>query len=207
VAGQLALMKQKWPKATGNQLLYSLLRGARHPDGSAVWEPRRGFGTTSFEATLTTDPGAYPDVMPIFASMGNVMSDQPTPPFIPLQVGSDGYLPQAPTPGTASNPAAVNPSAATAPEPPAGPASAPVSATSGTAWLVWLACGVGAVALLVGGGWVLTRNRTPRSDLQPESKEPEGVAEREVGSGPRPETAGQAVGRPTGRSGQGEDAP
>jgi subtilisin family serine protease len=66
VAGQLALMRQKWPTATANQLIYSLLRNAQRADGSAEWEPRRGFGTTSFQATLTTDPTIYPDVMPIY---------------------------------------------------------------------------------------------------------------------------------------------
>ena len=200
VAGQLALMKQKWPKATGNQLLYSLLRGARHPDGSAVWEPRRGFGTTSFDTTLTTDPTVYPDVMPIYASMGNVMSDQPTPPFIPQAVGADGSLPEAPVASVPAAPVA----GATAGEPQAAPVTTLVASTSGSAWLVWLVCGVVAVALLAAGGWALTRNRVPRSDLQPPDT-PEGPDN--AGSGPQPETAGQAVGRPQGRTGQGEDTP
>jgi subtilisin family serine protease len=192
VAGQLALMKQKWPKATGNQLIYSLLRNARHPDGSAEWEPRRGFGTTSFEATLTTDPTAYPDVMPIYASMGNVVSDQPTPPFIPLQVGSDGRLPEPPTPAPRAG------AGATVAAAPAAPA---VSTTSGTAWLVWLVCGLAAVALLVGGVWALTQNRSAWRELR---------ADRPGGAGPGdppPETARQAVGRPAGPSEQGEDTP
>ncbi|HEU4998309.1 MAG TPA: S8/S53 family peptidase [Lapillicoccus sp.] len=180
VAGQLALMKQKWPRATGNQLIYSLLRNARHPDGSAEWEPRRGFGTTSFEATLTTDPTAYPDVMPIYASMGNVVSDQPTPPFIPLQVGGDGRLPEAPTPAPAQTAGA----GATVAAAPAAPA---VSTTSDTAWLVWLVCGLVAVGLVVGGGWALTRNRPARPDLRAER--PEGAGR----GAPRPETARQVA--------------
>ena len=200
VAGQLALMKQKWPTATGNQLIYSLLRSARHPDGAAVWEPRRGFGTTSFETTMTTDPTTYPDVMPIYASMGNVMSDQPTPPNIPLAVGSDGSLPDGPT----TSPTVVNQSPGTAGEPQAARETVPAASTSGTAWLVWLVCGLLAVGLLVGGGWALTRNRAPRSDLSA-ADAPEGPDG--AGSGPRPETAGQPVGRPSGRTGQGEDSP
>ena len=202
VAGQLALMKQKWPQATGNQLLYSLLRSARHPDGSAVWEPRRGFGTTSFETTLTTDPGGYPDVMPIFASMGNVMSDQPTPPFIPQTVGSDGHLPDA-SATSASATLAPQGSATAAPE--AAAETAPVPTTSGTAWLVWLVGGLAVVALLVGGGWALTRNRASRNDFQPSvDHEPAAGADHE---GPPPETAQQAVARPTGRTAQGGDTP
>ncbi|MEP6649862.1 MAG: S8/S53 family peptidase [Lapillicoccus sp.] len=206
VAGQLALMKQKWPKATGNQLLYSLLHGARHPDGSAVWEPRRGFGTTSFETTLTTDPDVFPDVMPIFASMGNVMSDQPTPPFIPQTVGSDGFLPQAPAAGATGAPTTAIPPSATAADAEAAPVATPAPTTSGTAWLVWLVGGLVVVALLLGGGWALTRNRAPRRDLQPTDARPAGHDGSGSG-GPQPETAGQAAGRPTGRTGQGEDTP
>ena len=218
VAGQLALMKQKWPNATSNQLLYSLLRSARHPDGSAVWERRRGFGTTSFEATLTTDPTVYPDVMPIFSSMGNVMSDQPTPPFIPLAVGSDGFLPDAPsaTSGPTSTPGAANPGGATAaPDAEAAPAPTPVASTSGSAWLVWLVCGLLGVAALVAAGWALTRNRAPRRDLQPTAAAQDGQAGA-ASDDPHPETAetaataeaaGQAVGRPAGGRAQEEDSP
>ena len=215
VAGQLALMKQKWPNATSNQLLYSLLRSARHPDGSAVWERRRGFGTTSFEATMTTDPTVYPDVMPIFGSMGNVMSDQPTPPFIPLAVGSDGFLPDAPsaTSGPASAPSAANPGGATAaPDAQTAPVPTPVASTSGSAWLVWLVCGLVGVAALVAAGWALTRNRAPRRDLQPAAaaQDPEegaGSEDAQPETAETAETAGQAVGRPAGRTAQGEDTP
>jgi subtilisin family serine protease len=150
VAGQLALMRQKWPAATGNQLVTSLLRAAQHPDRAAVWEPRRGFGTTSFETTLTTDPTAYADVMPIYASMGNVFSDQPT----------TSAAPRAPD---------------VAAPPPAMPAATLQATTSDSAWLVWLVSGVVAVALLAAGGWLLTR-RSPRPGLPAAPIEPAGVA-------------------------------
>jgi hypothetical protein len=206
VAGQLALMKQKWPKATSNQLLYSLLRSARHPDGSAVWERRRGFGTTSFEATLTTDPTIYPDVMPIFSSMGNVMSDQPTPPFIPLAVGSDGSLPDAPEAAATSSSAAGAGSGDATAGPDAQAAPTVVAAFSGTAWLVWLVCGLVGVAVLAAAGWALTRNRARRRALHPAA----GSEDRQSSTGtddPESETPGQAVGRPEGRTGQEEDTP
>jgi hypothetical protein len=188
-------MKQKWPRATGNQLIYSLLRNAQRPDGSPVWEARRGFGATSFEATLTTDPTTYPDVMPIYASMGNVVSDQPTPPVIPQQVDSNGRLPD-----TSATPSvtAVGADAMAA----AAPAVPRASTTSGTAWLVWLVCGVVAVAVLVGGGWALTRNRAPRTDLR-EGAAPEGSGSPE----PRPGIAAQSVGRPAAGPGPDDDSP
>jgi Subtilase family len=200
VAGQLALMKQKWPQATGNQLLYSLLHSARRPDGSAVWEPRRGFGTTSFETSLTTDPGRYPDVMPIFASMGNVMSDQPTPPVIPQAVGSDGLLPDASA--TRGSVSATQQGSATA-APQAAADTTPVVTTSSTAWLVWLIGGVVVVGLLLAGGWALTRNRPSRNVPGPQiDREPAASGD---GDRPPPDTARQAVSRPAGRTGQEED--
>lgn len=165
VAAQLALMKQKWPKATSNQLLYSLLRTARRPEGSAVWEPRRGFGTTSFTSTLTTDPSVYPDVMPIYRTMANVFTDHPVPPFIPEQVGADGMLPSAP-PSANATASTGTPTPASSSAPSAAPATpTPVAAsateTSGGTGVMWLVVAVVAAIGLLAGGWALARNRRP----------------------------------------------
>jgi len=162
VAGQLALMKQKWPTATSNQLMVSLLRSARRPDGSAIWDPRRGFGTTSFQTTLTTDPTAYPDVNPIYHAMGNVFDDHPQKPYIPEQVGSDGYLPKPP-PGYLGSSATATTGSATATQPPAKAAPDATPTADGGAWPVWLLGILLAAAALVGGGWALTRRMGPRA--------------------------------------------
>jgi hypothetical protein len=102
--------------------------------------------------------------MPIFGSMGNVLSDQPTRPFIPLAVGSDGFLPDAPSAPITSGPASGTSSgdATAAPDVEAAASATPVASTSGSAWLVWLVCGLVGVAVLVAAGWTLTRNRAPR---------------------------------------------
>jgi hypothetical protein len=86
--------------------------------------------------------------MPIYASMGNVFSDQPT----------TSAAPRAPD------------VAATVP-----PLVTLQATTSDSAWLVWLVCGLVAVALLAAGGWLLTR-RSPRRGLPPAPGEPAGVA-------------------------------
>jgi hypothetical protein len=131
-----------------------------------------------------------------------VMSDRPTPPFIPQTVGSDGLLPDA-SATSASATLAPQGSATAAPE--AAAETAPVPTTSSTAWLVWLVGGLAVVALLVGGGWALTRNRASRNDFQPSvDHEPAAGADHD---GPPPETARQAVARPAGRTAQGEDTP
>ncbi len=162
VAGQLALMKQKWPKATSNQLLYSLLRNANRPAVGPPWSPRIGFGTAQFEATLTTDPSVYPDVMP-FYDLRNVFLDNPVPPFIPEEVDADGMLPTAPPSGTASTTASPT---ASAPNATNGSATSPVVAAgevggSSGAPLGWLLAG--AVLLLVLAAVVLLSLRNRRA--------------------------------------------
>lgn len=161
VVGQLALMKQRWPKATSNQLLYSLLRLANRRPGAVVWEPRGGFGTSSFESTLTVDPTVLPDVHPFYASLADVMSDHPVKPFIPEAVDGNGSLLKAPVPSVTS------PSTARtkAPDPAAAPVTTPVTAAAvagssggsngsgGTGVLV--PAGIGALVLLGAGGWLL----------------------------------------------------
>ncbi|MFR0573623.1 serine protease, partial [Bifidobacterium apri] len=68
LTGYLALVFQKWPGATGNQVLQSLVRNTRgNTSGEAVLDPehRRGFGMVDPARLLSTDPSAYPDVNPL----------------------------------------------------------------------------------------------------------------------------------------------
>jgi len=121
VAGHLALMKQRWPGATGNQLLFSLLRNTIQPPGSPIWDPRRGFGEVDFSSTLTVDPRGYPDVQPLYAGLATVHEKAPTVPRIPTQLGADGQVvvpaqtagaPSAvPTNGSPDQPVRADPSA------------------------------------------------------------------------------------------------
>lgn len=63
----LALAMQQWPKATGNQILQSLIRNTKTGKGRPVIDPerRRGFGEVDLNALLTVDPTQYKDVNPI----------------------------------------------------------------------------------------------------------------------------------------------
>ena len=68
LTGYLALVFQKWPDATGNQVLQSLVRNTRgNGSGEARLDPehRRGFGAVDPERLLETDPTAYPDINPL----------------------------------------------------------------------------------------------------------------------------------------------
>jgi subtilisin family serine protease len=68
VAGALALAKQKYPEATGNQLIQSLIRNtAGEPDHEPEYDPAQlfGYGLISVDNLLSVDPTSYPDVNPL----------------------------------------------------------------------------------------------------------------------------------------------
>lgn len=68
LTGYLALVFQKWPEATGNQVLQSLVRNTRgNGSGEARLDPehKRGFGAVDLGKLLSVDPTVYPDVNPL----------------------------------------------------------------------------------------------------------------------------------------------
>lgn len=68
LSGYLALAVQKWPDATGNQILQSLVRNTKGNDsGEAKLDPghKRGYGQVDPGRLLSVDPTQYPDVNPI----------------------------------------------------------------------------------------------------------------------------------------------
>ncbi|MEO7059941.1 MAG: S8 family serine peptidase [Lapillicoccus sp.] len=102
VAGLLALMKQRWPGATGNQLLMSLLRNVTQPAGTPVWDPRRGFGAIDVAAVLSVDPRSYPDVQPLYGGLARVHDPAPPAPRIPTEIDAEGRLVVSPLGRTSS---------------------------------------------------------------------------------------------------------
>ncbi|WP_312173688.1 S8 family serine peptidase [Microbacterium sp.] len=67
VAGFLAVVKQKYPEATGAQLIQSLIhntgtKGEHEPE----WNDSTGYGAASLTGMLSVDPTKYPDVNPLF---------------------------------------------------------------------------------------------------------------------------------------------
>ena len=61
--GFLALARENWPQATGNQLLQLLIRSGTNPGNS--WNERTGFGPTNLETMLSTGPSQFPDENPL----------------------------------------------------------------------------------------------------------------------------------------------
>lgn len=64
VAGALALVKSKYPEATGNQLIQHLIHFDTDPE-SFTWSEDRGFGVVSLRSMLAHDPTGWPDVNPL----------------------------------------------------------------------------------------------------------------------------------------------
>lgn len=68
LTGYLALAVQKWPEATGNQILQSLVRNTKGNDSGEArldGEHRTGFGAVDLPRLLSVDPTGYPDVNPL----------------------------------------------------------------------------------------------------------------------------------------------
>lgn len=78
IAGFLAVVKQKYPAATGNQLIQTLIRntGNRNHLLSRDAKGEVGFGVASLTHMLQVDPTTYPDVNPLVSTE---LNQTPTP--------------------------------------------------------------------------------------------------------------------------------
>ena len=63
VAGSLALSMQRWPHATGNQIMQGLARTGVGGNGGE-WNQYTGYGALDIYAMLTTNPTSFPDENP-----------------------------------------------------------------------------------------------------------------------------------------------
>lgn len=80
LSGYLSLAMQKWPDATGNQIMQSLVRNTKEGKGTATLDPagKRGFGQVDVAALLSVDPSQYPDINPILEMQMLTAADSPT---------------------------------------------------------------------------------------------------------------------------------
>lgn len=85
VAGTLALARQKWPKATTNQLLQLLVKTGLNPDHG--WNQYTGYGAIDPAAIVNTDPTQFPDENPLADKGGG---SSPTP--AEVQQYADGVV-------------------------------------------------------------------------------------------------------------------
>ena len=67
-SGMLALARQKWPNATPNQILQSLVRSGLNPNHE--WNQYTGYGAAALGSLVNDDPSQYPDENPILQKQG-----------------------------------------------------------------------------------------------------------------------------------------
>jgi hypothetical protein len=79
VAGALALAMERWPEASPEQILQSLVRNANRPEGTG-YDLHFGFGGLSIAGMLDHDPTAYPDVHPFYGGLRWALVDDPPAP-------------------------------------------------------------------------------------------------------------------------------
>lgn len=70
IAGFLAMVKQKYPLATGNQLIQTLIHNTGTGNHSPVRDAKGevGYGLVSLDHMLAVNPTAYPDVNPLIST-------------------------------------------------------------------------------------------------------------------------------------------
>ena len=68
VSGMLALARQKWPDATTNQILQSLVHTGLNPNHE--WNKYTGYGAIDGGGLVIDDPSQYPDENPIIQKPG-----------------------------------------------------------------------------------------------------------------------------------------
>ncbi|GAA3592440.1 hypothetical protein GCM10022198_15430 [Klugiella xanthotipulae] len=67
-AGFLALVKSKYPSATGNQIIQSLIKNTGASEHTVYYDPQKywGYGSMSLNQMLSFDPTNLPDINPLF---------------------------------------------------------------------------------------------------------------------------------------------
>ena len=152
VSGALALVMQKYPDATGNQVIQSLIHNTGPDDHPLQRDQSGGYGYGAISAThlLREDPAQYPDVNPL---MDHALG-------FPTQEQVDAAA--AALASTASP--SPEPSGAVASDAPPAPSDAAPTADADPGIVPWILGGGAFVLVLIVGAIVVfvARSRSPR---------------------------------------------
>jgi subtilisin family serine protease len=96
-SGFLAVVKSKYPNATGNQLVQTLIHNTGVEDHELSYDPNNyyGYGTVSLRHMLAVDPTQYPDINPlvnretVLPSYDDIYGTTPTPTPTPPPTASE----------------------------------------------------------------------------------------------------------------------
>jgi hypothetical protein len=105
VAGFLAVVKQKYPQATGNQLIQTLITNTGTGNHPANYDAQSGlgYGVVSLTSMLAVDPTQYSDVNPLIANGGDLF-----PSAKEIATAKDPSAKSTPS-GTSNAPSTVGP--------------------------------------------------------------------------------------------------
>lgn len=144
VAGSLALVKEKYPEASGNQLVQHLihLTGGTREYG---WDADYGFGIVSVEEMLADDPSGWPDDNPLLDGPRRAVADYP---MSALGEGGAGQDATEVAGEETDEDSAAAPAADSASDSGSGEADGS---------LPWLLGGGAVLLVLAGAGWALRR--------------------------------------------------
>lgn len=142
VAGSLALLLQKHPSATGNQLIQALISSTANAVDGIPFDATNGYGygAVSLRNLLATDPTTLPDVNPLM----NKTMGLPTAEQVAAAAGTAAPTGLAPATTAPSSPDVV--SEPTSDAPPAATGESPATAVP---WLIGGGVGVMAIVVVV----------------------------------------------------------
>jgi subtilisin family serine protease len=78
LAGIMADLMVKYPKATKNQLLQSLVRNTLDINHKPLYDKAWGWGPVEVDHLFSVDPAAYPDVNPLSGKRGELVTTVPS---------------------------------------------------------------------------------------------------------------------------------
>jgi Subtilase family len=179
VAGALALVKEKYPDATGNQLVQQLVHGTS--GGTFHWDRTYGYGLLSPERLLATDPTGWPDENPLLRGPRRALADYPASVYEPAGTGpaaSPGGSPTASSGGAST--AGSTTGSTTGGSTGSGAGTSAASGAGGAPGWVWpLAALVAVVAAALGAVGVAARRRAGRRTGTRGSRRPTTAAREE----------------------------
>ena len=115
VAGMLADVAGKYPKATGNQLIQSLIHNTGKTDHDFGYDPVYGYGGANLRHMLAVDPTKYPDVNPLVTTTAPTEGDNSAADIANATFPDAIGLPVPSAPATASAQPTPGPSGSVAP--------------------------------------------------------------------------------------------
>ncbi len=152
-SGALALVKAKYPEATGNQLLQHMVHHTGG-DGPYAWDDTYGFGIVSVTEMLQTNPTQWPDENPLGKDLRATLTKYP---MSASSLIEDEASPSAGPTDTSDTAGSDRSDETGSGEPETAPAAGETDSAAGVPAWTWPAAAL--VVAAAAGGVLITRRR------------------------------------------------